>query len=243
MEEMHMKIQSWNALRASVLASMLVAVCGQAQAVTFRNSNLTMLDADGLTFGGTNDVAGSWDGTLNTAVDGTNFNMNLGSDTPFFGIQWTLHHVRVFGPGSYSFDSSCSVAQIEGGMAACGGGPALDLTVGDGQLGAHALFDWNQTENIDMAFLWDVNGVFTSAGDNGTLFQGAGGPTPAPDTIYSLVSRDVDADGIAGAAMVDGEFIGFSPNFNLRQVPLPAVVWLFASGLVGLAGVARRDRV
>ncbi len=50
-----------------------------------------MLDADGVTFGGTNDVVSTWDGTLNTAVTDTNFNMTMKSDSDFkfFGFVWT----------------------------------------------------------------------------------------------------------------------------------------------------------
>ena len=179
--------------------------------------NFTMLDATGVTFGGTNDVVADWDGTLNTAVTDTNFNMTFGSDStfPFFGFPWFAHDIRVFGPGSYSFDSSCTVAQLRAGTAVCQGGPFLNLTVGAGQIGAHVLFDWNVTDNIDVALLWDSDGVFTSA-PGGELYQGAAGPTPSVTDVYQLVSRDADGDGIAGARMVDGPFIDFRANFNIN---------------------------
>ena len=179
--------------------------------------NFTMLDATGVTFGGTNDVVADWDGTLNTAVTDTNFNMTFGSDStfPFFGFPWFAHDIRVFGPGSYSFDTSCTVAQLQAGTAVCQGGPFLDLTIGAGQIGAHVLFDWNVTDNIDVALLWDSDGVFTSA-PGGELYQGAAGPTPSVTDVYQLVSRDADGDGIAGARMVDGPFIDFRANFNIN---------------------------
>jgi hypothetical protein len=236
-----MKTHFLGAVCASALGAVLLCGSDQSAAASFVNSNFTMMDATGVTFGGTNDVVASWDGTLNTAVSDTNFNMDLGSSFPFFGFPWSAHHIRVFGSGSYTFDSSCTVSQIEAGTAACGGGQTLDLTVGAGQLGAHMLFDWNLVENIDIALLWDIDGIFTSA-QGGELYQGPAGPTPALDTVYSLVSRDVDGDGIAGARMVDGAFEGFSANFNLRPVPLPAAVWLFASGLIGFIGIARRKK-
>lgn len=236
-----MKTHLAGAVCASVLGAVLLCGSDQSAAASFTNSNFTMMDATGVTFGGTNDVVASWDETLNTSVTDTNFNMDLGSGFPFFGFPWTAHHIRVFGSGSYKFDSSCTVTQIEAGTAVCGGGPGLDLTVGAGQVGAHMLFDWNVEENIDVALLWDVDGVFTST-STGELYQGPAGSPPALDTVYNLVSRDVDADGIAGAGIVDGAFEGFSANFNLRTtpVPLPAAVWLLASGLIGLIGLARR---
>jgi len=53
-----------------------------------------------------------------------------------------------------------------------------------------------------------------------------------------------NADGSAGTAvpMQAGPFVGQAPSFQgtVSAVPVPAAVWLFGSGLVGLAGVARR---
>lgn len=58
-------------------------------------------------------------------------------------------------------------------------------------------------------------------------------------------------DGISGSPMVDGPFVGVNLNFdigsgnsltvlNVSTVPVPAAVWLFGSGLIGLIGLARR---
>ena len=180
--------------------------------------NFTMLDAGGSTFGGTNDVAAVWDGTLNTDVTDTNFNMEFGSDSDykFFGFVWKAHDIRVFGPGSYTFDTSCSTKQLQSGIAVCGGGPFLTLDVGPGQIGAHVLFDWNTTDNIDVALQWDQNDVFFNEDPSGALYLGLAGPTPPVDCEYELVSRDGDGDGVAGYKMVDGPFIDFRANFNLN---------------------------
>jgi hypothetical protein len=181
--------------------------------------NFTMIDAAGGTFGGTNDIVATWDTTLNTDVSSTNFNMTIKSDSdhPFFGKVWSAHNIRVFGPGSYSFDTTCTVSELESGIADCGGtaDELLHLTVGADQIGAHVLFDWSGNANIDVVLLWDQNGSFQTAAP-GALYQGDAGPTPALDAIFELVSRDADGDGIAGAKMIDGPFIDFRANFNLN---------------------------
>jgi len=182
--------------------------------------NFTMIDAGGSTFGGTNDIVTTWDGTLNTSVTSTNFNMTMGSDStyPFFGFPWFAHDIRVFGPGSYAFDTTCSLAQLQSGVANCGGAPNqfLQLDVPAGEIGAHVLFDWNITKNIDVALLWESNAVFINPNPTGALYQGLAGPTPATDCLYQLVSRDVDGDTIPGAKMIDGPFIDFQANFNIN---------------------------
>jgi hypothetical protein len=58
----------------------------------------------------------------------------------------------------------------------------------------------------------------------------------------------LSADSIGGSPMPFGPFPGWNANFDIKTititapVPVPAAVWLFGSGLVGLVGVARRRR-
>ena len=56
-------------------------------------------------------------------------------------------------------------------------------------------------------------------------------------------------DGVAGSPMTTAPFAGFNADFDFTTinaanvaVPVPAAVWLFGSGLIGLVGVARRRR-
>ncbi|RDH80812.1 MAG: hypothetical protein DIZ80_17475, partial [endosymbiont of Galathealinum brachiosum] len=191
----------------------------------FKGSNLTVLNADGTNAnGGANDVAVSWNGVTTTNVADTNFsNMTVSSDTPFYGMSWSIHHVRIFGPGTYNFDTSCSVAELEAGVTTCSGGPMLTMTVGAGQVGAHMLFDWNGSLNTDVVNVYDVNSVFTTNSAGSLWMEGNYGPypwsgSPVAETIWRLASTDNDGDGIAGVPMVDGLLIGSSINFNLNIV-------------------------
>ncbi len=58
-------------------------------------------------------------------------------------------------------------------------------------------------------------------------------------------------DGVSGSPMIDGPFPGLNVNFDIGSgnsltvlsvsaVPVPAAAWLFGSGLLGLAGLAKR---
>ena len=53
---------------------------------------------------------------------------------------------------------------------------------------------------------------------------------------------DTDGDGSPGTGMVTPPFPTQTPAFSGAVVPVPAAVWLFGSGLLGLVGVARRKK-
>jgi len=87
------------------------------------------------------------------------------------------------------------------------------------------MFDWGATTNIFVTVDFGV----TMNGDGTIDFTTLDGPS---------------ADGIAGNPMDNGPFPGFNAAFigTATPVPVPAAVWLFGSGLIGLAGVARRRK-
>ena len=193
-------------------------------------SNFTMLNPGGVPFGGTNDVSYTLDlSHLNTTVSGPTgmyFNATLSSPTPFFSHTWKAHDIRVFGPGSYDFNIDCSVAQIESGTCTPNADPSrnMHMTVGQNQLGAHMLFDWNVSTNIDVVNVWDQNSAWNSnpvdaIGTNdlwsGPTWAGPAGLAINPSTTWAYVSTDNDGDNINGVRMLDGPFQGFSANFNL----------------------------
>jgi hypothetical protein len=216
----------------------LASMTSNANMYTISNSNLTVLDPNGGFVGGATDVAGSFDDTkICTTTECTNIAMTLASNEPFFGNQWFVHDIRAFSEGSYVFDTNCTGADIVAGITNCGGSSFLALSVGPGQLGAHMLFDYAVSLNIDVAILWNLNSAF------GDPIYNATDPSQTPTKVWNLASIDGNGDGIRGIPMVDGPFPGFNANFNLdtlAAVTLPAAVWLFASGLMGLFAISRR---
>jgi len=65
-----------------------------------------------------------------------------------------------------------------------------------------------------------------------------------PSSEIGIIAGD---DGIGGSPMIDGPFDGFNFTFDItaihiKAIPVPAAVWLFGSGLLGLVGVAKRRR-
>lgn len=229
-------------LQISLALAALCSASVQAATINFVNSNFTFLNPVGGVGGGTNDIVASWDGTFNTAVSGagsTNFNMSLSSAIPFALFYWTAHNIRVFGPGTYSFNVDCTTAQLNAGTCMPNANPArnITITVGTGQIGTHILWDWNSSLNVDIVNVWDQNAVFGPS----PLYTGQAGSN-SPTKVWDLMSTDANLDGINGIPMIDGPLVGFSTNFNLSAVPIPAAFWLFGSGMVGLLGFVSRKK-
>lgn len=181
--------------------------------------NMTIMDSIGGSAAGANDLLAVWDGSLNTEIDVINgttaVNMFISSKQTILGYPWFAHDIRVFGPGSYSFDTCANQASAFN----CG---ILQMTVGPGQIGAHMLLDWNLDTNVDVISVWDQNNTFCfdlSASTCSTYALAADGSfiTDLDQFNWNLVSTDHDQDGIAGVLVVDGSFAdSISINFNLE---------------------------
>ena len=98
------------------------------------------------------------------------------------------------------------------------GAYSYNFTITASQYAFGTYFDWSVNAGIPVLAIFDCVG--TNAGDACT--------------------------GVPGYPMQVGPFPGQNPVFNgtvaAGVVPVPAAVWLFGSGLLGLAGVARRKR-
>lgn len=79
--------------------------------------------------------------------------------------------------------------------------------------------------------------------------------TPGFDCLSNALSGGAPFtdDGISGSPLIDGAFVGLNVNFDIgsgdsltvlsvSSVPVPAAVWLFGSGLLGLIAVSRRKK-
>jgi hypothetical protein len=203
---------------------------------------------------------------------GSAANVTLSSTALFFGRAWTMHDVQMFLPGSYSFDVALGGGDPETGVLNVTIGASqlgmhmlwdwngtydnpdhynVDIFVvfaqnsifGSGLLYStqrdarwHPTCDFGYTNTITKNCLYDGLG-YGSAG------------VPTANQIWMLASTDPDGDGVMGIPMASGGVMpGWSPNFNANltatpdPVPIPAAVWLFGSGLLGLVGVARRRK-
>ncbi len=227
------------------------------------SANLTLLHSNGGVIGGTNNISIQWDGdAYNSNSDytgmGSTSNVTLSSTAPFFGHSWAMHDIQVFMPGSYSFDTALDGGNPESGM--------MNATVNAGQLGMHMLWDVSGDLNVDVFVVFDQSSIFGSgivlSADSkcsfnytGTITKnclydgGAYGSAGAPvaNQVWTLASADGNGDGVMGIPMASGgPFAGYSANFNANltptAIPMPAAVWLFGSGLVGLVSVARRRK-
>lgn len=249
-------------LSAAVAATLSAAVATSAQADTLQMSFdglFTMVNAAGAPnqntsypyYGDT-----TWGYGLRTPISGTmEFDTVTGAGTGIVGS------FEFFGAGP-AIPHDITFQAV--GDGAGGPGPFL---IGN------MLFDWNGTNNIAVEIVLDGSGFFGALGGGlsiGDTVSGVGsipgtdginkgkfpiGPAPiATSTIDTDGSVFTGDDGIGGSPMDNGPFPDFNANFDFTSVtldnvipapavPVPAAVWLFGSGLLGLVGVARRRKV
>ena len=199
-------------MKKTAIASAIVLCCLGSSAAY----SATMSSATFTMLDGTGGQVGL-DTSVTGAIGGGTW--TVGSTTPFFGQLWNAHDGTTFGPGTYTIDT------VQGASY-------TGIVVGAGQVGGHILFDWGVTLDIDVVNVWDV---------------ACNGTTCTYTSTDPIVGNPVNPDGIRGVGMIDGAFVGFNANFDFvvpdtSAVPVPAAVWLFGTGLMGLVGVARRKK-
>lgn len=130
-----------------------------------------------------------------------------------------------FGPVT-NFSTAASIQDgVPSGNSVPGGGPAITAVTDDvaGSI------------TVDLSsFFANWNGTSFSQGDAGTV-----GTYDAVTGDFFLSWSKLIVGGSFGGKTGYWELAGTA---NVSAVPVPAAVWLFGSGLVGLAGIARRRK-
>jgi len=136
----------------------------------------------------------------------------------FFGLNWTASGgTLVSAPGNYALDVNTGVLSNAAPDNTGTADGSMHFTVGAGEIGGIIDFAYGVTTGIKVIDVWSINGD------------------------GSLTAK-------RGPGMENGPFPGFNAAFDLTApglvsaVPVPAAVWLFGSGLLGLVGVARRRK-
>jgi hypothetical protein len=134
-------------------------------------------------------------------------------DTDTNLLSWTISFEGLTGPAT--------AAHFHSGAADVNGDIEINLDTG--------------VNNDDAAL--NANIFVSGLGSQAGLFQGNGELSAAQETalmsdkLYINIHTDLNPGG-----EIRGQVLG------ARVVPVPAAVWLFGSGLLGLVGIARRKR-
>jgi hypothetical protein len=86
--------------------------------------------------------------------------------------------------------------------------------------------------------LWNSSTSFTAPFGSTASSTYFGFPTreAAPESVDSNIGI------LITFSLTSGDSVAFTSNFDVVPVPVPAAVWLFGSGLLGLFGASRRKR-
>jgi len=121
------------------------------------------------------------------------------------------------------------------------GSLAANFSDADGSGGAtFGVINWDGL--IDGVVALDLfSGSFSCSGGpgcSGSIAPVSAGPINHPNGVINDIGINLDV------SLTPGDFVRFSTRFEVlpQPVPVPAAVWLFGSGLIGLAGVARRRK-
>lgn len=172
------------------------------------------------------DFAGIRGGSLDGVTGGDATGTNIGIDVmSIAGAEFNGGAVAEYEVtnGALNFDTAANTFVISGTVT-------IDNTVVSGTLFDGGMVSASFTSGLFDVFQTDGSGVMSNS-----LLTAIGEPVssnPFAFVGFSLESRD--------GTLNSTDVLSTSIGPRTPEVPIPAAVWLFGSGLIGLVGVARR---
>lgn len=171
-------------------------------------------------------------------IDVSGWSLSMDSD-PFVTNNFTITNTGA-STQTYSLGTSMGVVPaILNGLMRGSVGLTLTDNNGDGATLATsgASIYTGMIDGNTASTLWNPVNTFTTYS---TIASSAdfGFPTrlAAPEPIDSTIGIQIKF------SLTPGDSVSFTSNFDVVPVPVPAAVWLFGSGLLGLFGLSRRKR-
>ena len=100
-----------------------------------------------------------------------------------------------------------------------------------------SLYDASQAGSTPFAPIGNILGS-VSGGISSPNIAGFIGVGPIPSGPYSVI-----VSGLIDENYINNDTLAVFGDVQFTAVPVPAAAWLFGSGLVGLAGIARKRRI
>lgn len=220
-------------LKKGLITSVLLFSAASHAAVITQNGDDVSFTYDDSTLYGTGVVFGNSifftpPAFLAQSVDGAGIDTataNLNIDVVATTSGFNMSSFSLFEDGDYKLDGGSASAE--------GFFRATSLTTGCG------LPPCQITDLFDTGALADTGGVLDLWNINSSLdlsnVPGWGSDTEVRLTVQNILTAETTASG-------ENAFIQKKFSITIPQIPVPAAVWLFGSGLIGLIGIARRKK-
>ncbi len=159
------------------------------------------------------------------------------------GTNWSLFSSQSLA-AEFTVASNTTITDIEGWMANTNGGTGTIALYSDGgNLPGTELFSSGFTSSTLSSAAWSgVSGLSwnVAAGTYWVAFEVRPGDALEGAMPGASASPLLNEAFNTGYGTSWSEYDGLDIGVRISAVPVPAAVWLFASGLIGLIGVARR---